>query len=106
MKRRSDLELAMEYHLRVIHAPKWQEEYRFDPQRRWAFDFAWPERMLALEVEGGTWQGGRHTSGAGFERDCEKYNHATLAGWRVLRFTSGMIADGSAIAVVEKALEV
>lgn len=68
--------------------PAWVNEYRFDAVRKWRFDFAWPSRMLAVEVEGGTHSGGRHTRGAGYAADCEKYNEAQIAGWRVLRFTS------------------
>ena len=61
-------------------------EFRFHPTRRWRFDYAWPDRLLAVEVEGGAWTGGRHTTGAGFVSDMEKYNAATLAGWRILRY--------------------
>lgn len=60
-------------------------EYRFHAVRFWRFDLAWPEHRLALEIEGGVWTGGRHTSGAGYAKDMEKYNAAVLAGWRVLR---------------------
>lgn len=62
-------------------------EYKFCETRRWRFDFAWLERKIAVEIEGGTWTGGRHTRGSGFAKDCEKYNHAALDGWRVFRFT-------------------
>lgn len=62
-------------------------EYRFAPPRRWRFDYAWPEYMIALEVEGGVFVGGRHTRGAGFVKDMEKYNEATARGWRVFRTT-------------------
>jgi hypothetical protein len=41
-------------------------EYRFAPPRRWRFDLAWPSLRLALEIEGGTWTGGRHVRGNGF----------------------------------------
>jgi len=41
--------------------------------------------MVALEVEGGVWTGGRHTRGAGFIEDMEKYNAAACMGWFVLR---------------------
>lgn len=64
-------------------------EYRFHPSRRWRFDFAWPKLRLAVEIEGGLYhgRGGGHVSVNGFIGDCEKYNAATLLGWRVLRYT-------------------
>jgi len=71
-----------------------QEEFRFHPHRKWRFDFAWPEQRIALEVEGGIWTQGRHTRGAGFLADMEKYNAAVLLGWRVLRTTPDKLADG------------
>lgn len=78
-------------------------QYRFSPPRRWRFDLAWPSLRLALEIEGGVWTGGRHVRGVGFERDTEKYNAATLAGWRVLRVTTGIIRDGRALTLLEQA---
>lgn len=69
-------------------------EYRFAPPRRWRFDYAWPALLVALEIEGGVWTGGRHTRGAGYSRDCEKYTEAALRGWRVLRVTTDMVRDG------------
>ncbi len=78
-----------------------QIEYRFDKTRRYRFDFAWPSLMIAAEVEGGTWAGGRHSRGAGFESDAEKYNRATQQGWKVYRFTSNMIRDGRAFALLQ-----
>jgi very-short-patch-repair endonuclease len=81
-------------------------EYRFDDRRRWRFDFAWPDRQIALEVEGGTWTAGRHTRGRGYEADLEKYNEAALAGWTVVRVTTGMVEDGRAIALLERVLRV
>lgn len=80
-------------------------EYRFDPPRRWRFDYAWPaevdtsqddgvRRAVALEVEGAVWVNGRHTRGSGFLKDMEKYNRATLLGWRVFRCTPSTIHVG------------
>lgn len=66
--------------------PEPQREFRFDSARRWRFDFAWPDRRLAVEVEGGVWVRGRHTRGAGYLKDLEKYNRAVELGWRVLRY--------------------
>ena len=67
--------------------PKPVTELRFAPPRRWRFDYAWPDKKIALEVEGGVWSGGRHTRGAGFLKDIEKYNEAACLGWRVVRCT-------------------
>lgn len=66
-------------------------EYKFHPTRRWRFDFAYPKSMIALEVEGGTWIGGRHIHPIGFEKDCEKYNMAASMGWKVYRVTPKML---------------
>ena len=79
-------------------------EHRFDDVRKWRFDFAWPDRLIAAEVEGGTWAGGRHSRGQGFEDDCEKYNRAAQLGWRVFRFTGGMVRDGRAFAMLNDVL--
>jgi very-short-patch-repair endonuclease len=79
-------------------------EFRFHPTRRFRFDLAWPNRMIAAEVDGGTWVGGRHTTGAGFEKDAEKMSEAAVLGWRVLRITKGMIESGKALDLIERAL--
>lgn len=64
-------------------------ELHFHAARRWRFDYAWPEHRIALEVEGGVWSRGRHTTPAGFLADMEKYNAAAVLGWRVLRCAPG-----------------
>jgi len=80
-------------------------EFRFHPERRWRFDYAWPDKMIALEIEGGTWTGGRHTRGKGYESDCEKYSEAAILGWKVIRATTGMVKDGRALELLEKAMK-
>jgi hypothetical protein len=59
-------------------------EFRFCPSRKWQMDFAWPERKIALEVNGGLWSGGRHTRGSVL-KDYEKLNAAHARGWRVFQ---------------------
>jgi very-short-patch-repair endonuclease len=71
-----------------------EREYRFHPARRWRFDLAVPSLMLAFELEGGTWIGGRHTSGAGYEKDAEKYSVAAALGWAVIRATTTQARRG------------
>lgn len=81
------------------------QEHRFHAARRWRFDLAWPERMIAVEVDGGVWSGGRHTRGAGFVADCEKANKATAMGWRVFRFPTPHVSDGTAISVLRSVFQ-
>lgn len=71
--------------------PELVREHRFHPPRRWRFDFAHLETRTAIEIEGGTWTGGRHTRGAGFVADAEKYNAAALAGWTVFRLPGPLV---------------
>lgn len=91
-------------HCRRAGLPDPIREHRFAPGRRWRFDLAWPDRMLAVEVDGGTWIGGRHTSGVGFEADCVKLNEALCLGWRVLRVTPRHVESGDALTWVERAM--
>ena len=83
-----------------------ERELRFHRTRLWRFDFAWPDYCLAVEVEGLTYEGGRHQRVDGYAADCEKYNEAILCGWRVLRFSSRQVKRGEALATIERALKV
>lgn len=91
----SELEQAFVTLLRQIapDLPSPQHEYRFAPPRRWRFDFAWPSQLVAVELEGGLWNGGRHNRPRGYIADMDKYNAATVAGWRVLRYTGQHLND-------------
>ena len=68
-----------------------EKEYRFHPGRKWRADFAWPRRKLLLEIEGGVYSMGRHTRGAGYVKDLEKYNAACELGYRMLRYVPSRI---------------
>ena len=94
---RSDPELILESHLENYKIDGWVTEHKFMEKRKFRFDFAWPSLMIAVEVEGGIYRGGRHTSFAGFTNDCSKYNEAAKIGWKVFRFTSKQVSDGEAI---------
>ena len=64
-----------------------ETEHRFHPPRRWRADYAWPDKKLLVELEGGVFIKSRHTSPIGFINDCDKYNQAELDGWTLLRYT-------------------
>jgi very-short-patch-repair endonuclease len=97
-------ELLLLQHVRAHGLPPPEREYRFHPRRAWRFDFAWPEVRVAVEVDGGTWTGGRHSTGLGYRRDCEKQAHAAIAGWRVLRVVPEQVRSGEAVAWVRALL--
>ena len=100
----SELEALLALQIRAAKLPEPKREFAFCPTRRWRFDFCYPDKMLAIECDGGTWKLSGHTSGKGHERDCEKRNEAVLMGYRVLTFSGGMIKRGEALRVIEKAL--
>ena len=97
---------SLELQCAALKIPAPVREFRFHSARRWKFDYAWPDLKIAVEQEGITYKrgdyraGGRHTSISGFTKDLEKYNAATAAGWRVLRFLPGQIANGQAAGMV------
>ena len=74
-----------------------EKEHKFMEKRRFRFDFAWVDLMLGVEIEGGVWTGGRHTRGAGYSKDLEKYNLAAMHGWTVYRFTTQDVKKGIAV---------
>lgn len=92
---------------RVAGLPAPEAEYRFWPGRRFAFDYAWPAHLVALEVDGGVFQsgGGRHNRGAGYRRDCEKFAEAAIRGWRVIRCLPEHVERGQALRWVKRAME-
>ncbi len=100
----STLEDTLCQHIQYAELPEPVREWRFHPTRKWRFDLAWPDRLLAVEVQGGIYRGGGHTTVTGVKRDIEKANAATMLGWRVLYVHGDMVRDGSALALVEDAL--
>jgi hypothetical protein len=83
----------------------YKREYMFAKPRRYRFDFAFPALNVAIEIEGGSWSGGRHVRGSGFQKDCEKYNLAAVNGWIVVRGDSAMVKDGRLLEWTEKAVK-
>ena len=104
-KRKSQVEADMftrlvnsELHVECV------KEYRFYSPRKWRFDYAIPAHKIALEVEGGVWTRGRHVRPQGFLGDIEKYNTATLLGWRVFRTTPSKLITGSTLLLLKNAM--
>lgn len=100
--------IDIELQIRGAKLPAPEREFKFAADRKFRFDYCWPDKKWALEIEGGIFNkthGGGHRSITGILRDIEKYNLAALLGYRVLRITTPMIADGSALNLIERALK-
>lgn len=85
--------------LRAAGLPQPVLEYQFEPSRKFKADYAWPDRKVIIEQNGGVWKQGAsgHSSGTGILRDYEKSNLANAAGWCYLTFTPKQLASGSCI---------
>ena len=80
-------------------------EYRFHPSREWRFDFAIPSRRVAIEVEGGAYNGGRHIRPDGYLRDMEKYNEAAVCGWCVIRVLPTELLTFKTVRLIVRAIQ-
>jgi very-short-patch-repair endonuclease len=90
--------------VKALGLPAPVREFRPFPDRKWRIDCAWPDRLVAIEVDGGEWTAGRHSRGKGMQSDCEKANRLTLNGWSVFRLTGSQVNSGYGATLVEQIL--
>lgn len=105
-KRREDFAGTLAAQATMRGLPEPVREHRFHPVRGWRFDLAYPGALVAVEVDGGAFAGGRHTSGPGFREDCVKLSEAAALGWRVLRVMPEHVTSGEAVEWLRRALTV
>lgn len=72
-----------------------REHVKIIPGSSKRHDFVFPEVRVAVEVQGGTWTKGGHSTGAGIRRDAEKNTLALMAGWVTVFITTDMLQDQS-----------
>ncbi len=84
---------------------KYEQEFRFNPDRRWKADFRIEGYQILVEVEGGAFSNGRHTRGEGYTADCEKYSVAAIHGWTVIRGTTKQVQSGLVLNWIEEAMK-
>jgi hypothetical protein len=84
-------------------------ELKFCEGRDWRADYLINERYdqlltrdVLVEIEGGVWKQGRHTRGSGYVNDLKKYNMASALGFKLFRFTTEEVLNGTAKAFLEK----
>ena len=103
MKSKPEEQLALQ--LKAAHI-KFEREYRPWKARRFRFDFRIPILFddILIEVQGGIWKMGAHSSGTGITRDCEKYCLAVIDRYLVMPFTPDQIKSGKALQWIEQAI--
>jgi hypothetical protein len=99
------LAVSLDRQCQLAGLPKPEAEFKFHPNRRWRFDFCWPAHSIAVEVDGAVYSGGRHTRGAGVEKDNEKFAEAMCMGWKVLRVSTGQVQSGAALEWITRLLQ-
>ena len=97
----SNLEDLFASQVRALGLPEPEREVCVIPGRRFRWDFCFREAKLLVEINGGTFTRGGHSTGLGIRRDYEKCNLAQLAGWRVLSFDGEAVKSGEAVRVTE-----
>ena len=96
MRIKWNTDYVLEYFKRVGIKDRCYPEYRFHPVRRWRFDYAFPDKKVYLEVDGGIFPFyvtdkatgerklivGGHNYGGQIRNEHAKRNAATQMGWR------------------------
>lgn len=108
--------LALQIRSHGLPAPERQYRFAADLGRDYRLDFAWPDRRLCVEVDGGRFVG-RGGWGQGVGRtsipvaqhqgdaDYRKRNLLQLLGWTVMAYPGELVKSGEAINEVALALE-
>lgn len=95
-------ELAIQYKLARLPEP--EREYCAIPGRKYRWDFAFVGQKVLVEVQGGIWIKGGHSTGTGILRDCEKLCLAESNGWHCLSVVKEQIKSGEALLWTQKTL--
>lgn len=93
-----------------------EREFKAIPGRDFRFDFRACSggfsvghpvvKPVLVEVQGGIWKKGGHSSGVGITRDCEKFSLAAIYNYPLILVTPAHIKSGQALLWIEKALKI
>jgi len=100
----SDLEQLFAFQVKAAGLPEPEREVCVIPGRKFRFDFCWREARLLVEINGGTFTRGGHSTGTGIRRDYTKQNLCQIAGYKLLTFDADMVKSGQALDFTEKML--
>lgn len=100
----SSTDLFQKYLMAELPGVEVVKEHLFHWTRKWRFDYAIPSLKIAIEIDGGIWQYGRHNRPEGYINDMEKLNTAASMGWLVMRFATEDRLNNSTIALIRDAV--
>ena len=101
---RNEAESLLAFQLRAVGI-EFVRQHQYAPPRKFRADFGFLRpRGLLVEIQGGVFNRKAHGSITGILADIDRLNAATMADWRLLRFTPDMVRDGRALAMIERAL--
>ena len=100
----SPLEDTFAFQLDAAGLTGYVREFQAIPGRKFRFDFAFVKERLLIEINGGTYSKGAHSTGTGIARDYEKFRLGQACGWEVYPFDTKEVKNGTALAAVEKFL--
>lgn len=89
-----DLPLEREF----SSVPTWESDYekryaKSKRSKRYRADFAHLEAQVTIEIQGGTWNRGRHVQATGYARDARKFNLCQLSEWQVFLLVTETATD-------------
>jgi very-short-patch-repair endonuclease len=83
----SDIKLIPQYSIK----PRIRQDIK--NAKPYKLDFAHLETKVAIEIQGGTWNNGRHSRGSGMKGDYTKLNSLQYDGWTVFQLSTDMITE-------------
>ncbi len=96
----SEIEEMMYFQIDLSDLPRPTRQYRPLPDRNYKLDFAWPDRKIALEVDGAV-----HRIKGTFARSFEREYFLKMAGWTVLHVGGAEVRSGAALDWITNILE-
>lgn len=101
----ADAERYLYFQIVAMHLQTPLRQYRFAKEalgRAWRWDLCWPDRMIAIEIQGGIWTRGAHGHPTDILRNMHKHNDATRLGWRFYQFTPTEVRRGIALKFLQE----
>ena len=92
IKKESEIERRFAQQIRAANLPEPERNWYHIPDRMFTLDFAWPDRKIAVEI-----QGHAHRIRSKFAADIEKRALALLSGWVVMELSGAEVRSGRGI---------